>query len=472
MSTNVDLTPIIIEHDRISIDNFFDAIAPWDKAYKNASFSFIGLINEGHINLVQGQLVLSNSPPNKKQKLVKTKSLLAGYFSLEESGFLFKDFLLSLLSCSLSTPFGTVKFPLDEENRISTYFQGLPGGIENDFFRNTKLDIYGGRHPQALSSQMLSLELRSAETPYESIQELASELNLNSSQGDRAAVTVTAFHVAELDNATRVTGEKAEIGVFLSFLLEPSLISVGYRVLVKGKVVERCRVEGEMFTWSERNNHWYGLVEIAVPLGAVLQCFVSYREQAQHYGWIADPDTFPNARRVAHNIFDPGLQILRNYLFEEKSQRAQSRDFEVGVANLLFLLGFSVDPFFGKPLEDGPDLLAVSSSGNILVIECTTGLINKEGKLGKLSDRVESIRSKLKASSINHIRVLPVIVTCRPTDGIAEKGQAKLLGIVVVALEDLVDVIERTVLPQNTDLLFNQAWESVQRRDSNQLNLI
>jgi hypothetical protein len=383
---------------------------------------------------------------------------------LDENAGSFKDFLWSVLSGTVPTPFGNFRCLPHPGNSISTFFTEQPRGLGSDSFQDKRLEANGARHSQFINSHMLPLELRSADKPYESIQELAAELKLNAAQGDGASVTVTASHVAELDEVRRVTGERADIGVFLSARLDRNLVSVGYKVLVKGQVVQRSRIGGEAFSWSERDHRSHGTHTLAVPPGALLQCFVSYDGLAQHHGWIRDPDTFPNPRWVAHNAFDPDLQVLRNYIFEEKTQRAQSRDFEVGVANLLFLLGFSVDPLVGKPLEEGPDLLATSRSGDVLVIECTTSVINKDGKLGKLVDRAESIRSRLKASSITDLRVLPVMVTCRPTDAIADKEQAKKLGVVVVALEDLESAIDRTVVMQDSDLLFNQAWDSVRRR--------
>jgi hypothetical protein len=51
-----------------------------------------------------------------------------------------------------------------------------------------------------------------------------------------------------------------------------------------------------------------------VPVGAVLQCFVSYDGVAQSHYWVADPKIIPNPRRVAYETFDPGLVALKELI--------------------------------------------------------------------------------------------------------------------------------------------------------------
>ncbi len=127
------------------------------------------------------------------------------------------------------------------------------------------------------------------------------------------------------------------------------------------------------------------------------------------------------------------------------------------------MLGFSVDPLFGKPLEDGPDLIATTREGHIALVECTTsGVIDKDGKLGKLIDRANMVRSRLRKAAYAHLRVLPILVTPQPRDAVADKKYAKDLGVVILTREDLEAAIEKTIVPQDPDALFSQAWDSAQ----------
>jgi hypothetical protein len=55
---------------------------------------------------------------------------------------------------------------------------------------------------------------------------------------------------------------------------------------------------------------------------------------------------------------------------------------------LLTLLGFSVANYGRIPkLQKGPDIIAITPSGHVGVVECTVGLINESDKLAKLVQR-------------------------------------------------------------------------------------
>ncbi|MHB8348544.1 MAG: hypothetical protein ACYDHM_15630 [Acidiferrobacterales bacterium] len=461
----------VSEHQRKELQTFLDIIAPWKAAYGDARFAFIGARKDGVIKVLQGQLLLGNTPPALPTQFIETTSMAAGYYALADAGHNFEDVLERLVSGILETPHGPVEFALNERDEISLFLDRQPQAFGGTQRRITNLRLSGiHRRQELLDAAIATVELREAERPYSDINELSQEL-MQAPYADShlANIEIRAFNVAEVDLSKRIIGGRAELGIFLSRLLEPAQCSLGYRVLVKGAAAVRNRLAGDAFTWELKEMRGlvplqYGSTNVQVPPGAVLQCFVSYAGQFQHDGWIVDPETFPNALRMAHSAFDPDLQNLRNYLSEEKSSRGRdARDFETGIANLLFLLGFSVDPLFGKPLEDGPDLIATTREGHIALVECTTsGVIDKEGKLGKLVDRAEKLRTDLKNAAHDHLRVLPVIVTPRPRDAVAEKEDAKGLGIVVLTREDLEAAIEKTIVPQDPDALFSQAWESVQ----------
>jgi len=456
----------VSERHKKELQAFLNLVAPWKAAYADARFAFIGIKKDGVIKVVQGQLLLGGTLTTLRAQSIKTTAIVAGYYTLADAGHNFEDLLEALVSGVVETPHGPMELAADEKNviaisldrRLQTF-----GGIQK---RITKLILAGAQWPhQLLDPSIASLELREAERPYSDINELSQELmGMRYPDSDSARIEILGVNVAELDLSKRIVGGCAELGIFMSRFLEPTKCSLGYRILVKGAGVERGRLAGDMFTWNRNKAHWYGSLNMPVPAGAILQCFVSYAGHFQHDGWVVDPESSPNVHRMVHSAFDPDLQNLRNYLSDEKYARGRdARDFETGVANLLFMLGFAVDPLFGKPLEDGPDLIATTRAGHIALVECTTsGAIDKEGKLGKLVDRTEKVRADLKNAGHDHLRVLPVIVTPRPRDAVAKREEAKVHGVVVLSKEDLEVAIERTMVPQDPDALFSQAWESVQ----------
>ena len=70
--------------------------------------------------------------------------------------------------------------------------------------------------------------------------------------------------------------------------------------------------------------------------------------------------------------------------------------FESAVSTLLTLLGFSVANYGRIPkLQKGPDIIAVTPSGHVGIIECTIGLINENDKLAKLVQRTTLIKDEV-----------------------------------------------------------------------------
>ena len=462
--------PNMLEYREKNLQDFFDIIKPWGAAYAEARFAFIGVKDGGGLLVLQGQLLLGSAPGPSAKKLVDAKTLVAGYFGLSDVGVDFEYAIKRLVSGTLDTPYGAVVIALKEGDAIGAYLNKETQVVGGTQKRITKLTLVGSNpRQQFLDVAACTLELREAETPYSDMNELALEcMGVPYAVDSSATIEVIALNVAEVDLSKKITGTRAELGLFVSPLLESAQCALGYRMLAKGAATMRSRLVGAAFTWKRNEEPGrppllHGSAAIDVPPGAILQCFATYAGHFQHDGWITDPKTFPNALRMVHGAFDPDLTILRNYL-SGKNQRGQNaRDFETGIGNLLFMLGFGIDPLFGKPMEDGPDLIAMTREGHIALVECTTSAaIDKGGKLGKLVSRAAMLRADLENAAHNHLRVLPVIVTCHPRSQIAGADDAKGHGVVVLAKEDLEVAIERTMVPQDPDVLFAQAWESVQ----------
>jgi hypothetical protein len=192
-----------------------------------------------------------------------------------------------------------------------------------------------------------------------------------------------------------------------------------------------------------------------------VQCFASYRGRWTHQGWIADPDNSANLRRLAHEVFDANLDGIRRSLFDVKQLKQNARTLEAGVANLLFLHGFAVNPLSSQFMTEAADLLAFTPQGNIAVVECTVGAIDNDGKLSKLLARTVALSEKLKATGNAHLKCLPVVVTTLPRDAITDLELASEKGIVVVTVEDLQRWLEETQIPRESDRSFDALWTSV-----------
>ena len=161
---------------------------------------------------------------------------------------------------------------------------------------------------------------------------------------------------------------------------------------------------------------------------------------AQQHFWITDPKTAQNPLRSVHDAFDTNLNVLRELIEKSQKKGVDARELEMAVSWLLWLLGFSATHIGGTgKTSDAPDLIAATPLGNLVVIECTTGILKEDSKLPHLVQRTEKVRQSLAASGNQHVRVLPVLVTTKTRDEVkAELEQAYKLGVLVATKEILI----------------------------------
>ncbi len=146
-----------------------------------------------------------------------------------------------------------------------------------------------------------------------------------------------------------------------------------------------------------------------------------------------------NPRIRAYTHFDPELSTLREFL-DAKGKRPQE-DFEIAVALLLHFCGFNV-ALYGRvgKIEAEIDLIAFSpASIHVIAAECTTGDIDVNQKLTKLSRRVMDLRKTLP-----DFAVVPVLVTALDNAKITRTDLQKATneGIGVAASEELKELLD------------------------------
>lgn len=452
-------------HDIANLDAFLKSIKPWEAAYRAATLSFIALKESEGLAIVHAHILLPNGWLPREETSVETNSLVAGCFRLDLTGLSVEGVLRALSGGGLDTRYGRLFVPTEQGARVSTYFNPWKTGTRDGEARTLAFAFSGKAHPLGHMELVHMAELRTSVTPYASLEELAMAINGLPLRRDVSVVDVTAANCVQLDFSRRVNATTANPAVLLASNLERDKVGLGLAIHCRGKAAQRYRYDGDVLRWSEgENGIWTGELEVTVEDGSAVQCFASYDGSPQHVGWIGDPEKLPNVRRAVHEAFDPNLTVLLRYLLDEEHQQKHSRDFEAGVASLLFMLGFSVNAFTGKPMENGPDLLAATPMGQLVIIECTVSQINKEGKLGKLVDRANSLRQKLVDTGHAQLRVLPAIVTPRPREAIAEIDAANGMGVAVLTREDLEAGIYLARAPQDADAWVASQWEKLTRR--------
>jgi hypothetical protein len=139
--------------------------------------------------------------------------------------------------------------------------------------------------------------------------------------------------------------------------------------------------------------------------------------------------------------------------------KGSARDLESAVAWLLWMLGFSVAHLgTSTKTQDAVDILATTPSGNFALVECTTGVISTDKKVANLLSRKAIVLERLSRASQNQIRVLPVIVTSKGREEVAQEiGPAQERGVLVLTRDDLVEMLNRTDMLPDADQLYNDA---------------
>jgi hypothetical protein len=452
--------------DRVTenIQRFFSTISPWEAAYTDPGLSYLAIRKDGVLNLLRGRLFLNTVPSKIPRAQFQTSDVLVGYFPLSELGQSHRDIVSQLAATGrMTTPVGELVLPVDDQHPLTSHFvpfhqEGLRAGN-----RLPVLTFFGTRLDSYVQQPHIDWELKAAPQPFDTLDELLLEYFLGGSRDERASIEIIAANVVAINLSSRVDGEEAAPSVYLAKSLDQNKCNIGYRVFLQGNVVSRGSISGSTLDWSEQDTSRLDAGKLKIPLGAALHCVASYDGFAIHLGWIADPKNFPNARRASLEEFDDKLEILRDYLFEEPKAKTGARDFEFGVAWLMWMLGFSVAQAGGTSRTgDAPDIIATTPKGNIAIVECTIGLLKAENKLAKLVDRTELVRKRIASSGHSHLKLLPVIVTAKTKDEVgADLEQAQKLGVAVVTKEDLTAALNRTIIVVDADVFFEQALESV-----------
>ncbi|WP_211622670.1 hypothetical protein [Paraburkholderia domus] len=451
-------------HENKKIQEFFDLIGSGSAVYNQATFSFLAVRepdNSG-LALMQGHVVLSTGIGAPPLIEVKTPSICACSMRLADLDVDARQLLDRLFHFGIATPLGNLKYgavPERSDMTLSAYVERFPPEPSAKQAHPLTLRVsFDGFRFTNQQAEFLN-DLRAADTPYDSVVELAAELGLRSLRWDMCSLDVSALPLVAVDSSRTIIGGRVTLALLAAHGIDRDSAKLGYRVLAAdGKIVTRKSMAGQELTWHAFETGLVGEVSVAVPTGAIVQCFASYEGKSLHQDWIVDPAVVANTRRVAHETFDDGLSGVKKYLFDPKQLKQNAKQFEWGVANLFYMLGFAVNPMVGPLTEDGPDVLATTPSGDFLVIECTTGSIDKDGKMSKLLSRTSDLAERLQDAGHSDRKCLPIMVTSLPREAVTDLSQAAEKGVLVLTVESLERLVDDTVATRNANDLFHEYW--------------
>lgn len=357
-------------------------------------------------------------------------------------------------------PLGTAFFPIYHPS--VTFGPRLPSIIIRG---SSKHDLLTAQFYKP--NEMLDLDLRSTDQPFDGIDDLFIHLGFPVSRqsGDSSTLEIIAASPALIADDSKIAAGYAQIKCRLAEEADIKKVKFGYKIF-HGNYIERGNITGDALEWITDGHSKTGSATISTKEAPVLQGFLSYDDILLHQWWVSDLLKRLNERYAIYEVFDEGLKLLKDFLLSPAGK--EDRAFEHGMALLLNILGFSVSHHGTiKKLEKGPDIIAVNPiNGNIGVIECTTGLLNENDKLAKLVQRASLIKEKLINVGYGHIQVQPVIVSAlRKSEIEADLELAGKNKIAVVCKENLEELLNRSTLPPNPDALALEAQQLIPRID-------
>lgn len=444
--------------------NFKTLLDLWAGAYQCAVISYVGLKTPKGPRLLFGRILLEPTREGVNDTVFKfgTDHVVAARFIAHAAPSDVDAYLADAKNGEIRNIDNLANIPLQCEGGPSTYFSPIHHPAVSDGPRIPSLLIHGvSRHnllAEIADSRQLDWELKAAESPFDTLDELLNHCGLPTlmQMGDSTTLEIIVKSPAMVSSESTIKEKKAVIECHLAAALDTEKLRLGYKVFQKDSI-DRGSINGSKFKWQKKKGINIGTWRKSVGDAHLIQTFLSYAGVSLHQWWVADPLKRLNPRQAIHQTFDTDMSSLRQMLFEPKND--QDYVFESAVTTLLGLLGFSVTNYGRAPkLQDGPDIIALAPSGNVAVVECTIGLLDNKDKLAKLVQRSTGIREKLNQAGHSFLQVQPVIVSSLSREGVAKDMEtAGKYDIAVVCREDIEHFLTQVSLPPNADRLFDDA---------------
>ena len=324
------------------------------------------------------------------------------------------------------------------------------------WFYPMDLRVSGLTWAAPLPAEMYQLEshLRTATTPFDGFADLRTRLGLTEGHlgTKRPSIRIrmsppvdVMFHETTLANGRfhAVLRAHREFDV--------SKVALALRVAPGDIGTDRFQAK-DLITWSRSGLENVGVLDMELSNAHSVLIMLSINDATVRRQWFVDPSRAENDRFIAANTFDSGLRMLTGAVFDA----TDSTKFEQGVAELLFLVGFSVN----LPVEkDAPDILITSFAGRCAVVECTIRTSDLGSKIGKLVHRRNALASALRAANVPS-NVSAILVCRLPRDQIAATPEElSKHNVILLSFEALESALRYVRFPTDADELLKSNFQ-------------
>lgn len=420
-------------------NKFLERIRLWQHAYVHSTFTYVAVFSDGKYVLLRGCITLRAFPPETSHGRIYSNMFCADEVHLTVAQ---PDALEALLTAIVSGgefPIGKDTLMLRPESTVQVNYERTTHARPSEIGYVQRLTLDGKSRWSLLPSLDIALEQDLANHGFRSVDELLDEYGFNLHGVDCTRVEVIAEPVAWIDRTSKLAMRVAHLRARVARAISPSAVSLALFGSPSGDGNKRVRLytSTEQIEWEEDAACWVGRWTIELPYNVVASCRAIVNATLHDELVLIDEIASPNLRRVLVEFADPQLERIRGPLINPRKDEDR-REFEAGIATLLFMLGFnSVRVGANKKLSDAADIFATTPSGEILIIECTTEVLDPHKKLQKLLRRVEEARTTL-------CKAWPGVVTEQVTGAIlVPKPQAELAELISVARQRGVILLDR-----------------------------
>jgi len=338
---------------------------------------------------------------------------------------------------------------------VSYQYQS-PGMDQNTWFMPLALQVHGSAPSATIDLSSIDTALRAATPPFDGTEDLRAWLGMR--LPDAGSLSTIAFAInppvdIRVDHSS-LSGGVLRLVLHAHPNADRSQVSVAVRAVPGDGLLGRVQVADKIVWGGVTEGRIEGRAEVTLPNATGALAMLLIGAATVRRNWFLDPAKAPNHRFAAVQQFDTDLRMLKRGLFED----TDSTRFEIAVASLLFLLGFSP----AVQLEtNSPDVIVATPVGRLVLIECTTRIADVPAKIGKLVDRREALLRTLRGN--NQATEVVAALVCRlPRDQIAAQVETiKGMRIVLAAAEDITDGLNRARLPVDPEDILTQALRTL-----------
>lgn len=402
--------------------------------------------------ILQAKIALAPlKPPFDNRFQISTDSFVLGQaqgYPMEKSAVM--DVLAAALDGRLEIP--GERYRLQSAQSLD-YFSEM--AFRDRWFCPLHMQVTGDRHVQLQSpSDLVTIDnsLRLATPPFDGLSDASSWLDLPA-PGTMAPPTISIQGLPPCDlifEQSSLRDNCAQLTLLAIKSFDVSRVSLGVRA-VPGSGLEARQQTAASIVWSGVDNGLRkGVATIQLDNAESVLGMLMIGSSVVRRQWFVDPTKARNNRLLAVRHFDKDLKMIRQGVLESPD----SSKFELGVAALLFVLGFSP----AVQLEtNAPDIVVATPGGRLAIVECTMRIADFNTKLGKLVDRRGELSRSLTASG-HSSTILPVLVCRLPRDQISAQAQElRRHGTILLTLENLEQAFERVNMPNDPDAMLDSA---------------